>query len=478
MNHDITAGVSHYSPAASLAVIGVKMSQLDLFAPIRTQVKIEQKTIKYPPAEKLYETLISLLAGAHGLVQINPLLREDLGLQRAFGLTGCAEQSVVQDTLDACSPENVQQLHEALDQIFQQHSRAAHHDWQRDLLILDADMSGMPCGKKAEFATKGYFARHRGRRGRQLGRVLATEYEEIVVDRLFAGKVQLQRALIPLVRAVEKTLHLTAARRRRTLIRVDAGGGTIADLNWLLKRGYHILAKEYCSTRVSRLVKTVTLWHQHPRFPDRSFGWIEEPPKEYVRPLRRLAVRSQKEDGSYRSGILLCSLSAQEIVALLGLPSEQEPEAQMATYVKLYDQRGAGVETSLKGDKQGLGLTTRNKKRFCAQEMLVGLSQLAHNVLIWAKDWLTPTPQPRSIVEVSPTTTTSPTAQTRLVLRHYGIRRLVRDLFHLTGLLFFNAEGQLCRVILNEHSSLARCLLPAFQALVAPCQVAVCLGQT
>ena len=48
----------------------------------------------------------------------------------------------------------------------------------------DVDVSGLPCGPKAAFATKGYFANQRNRRGRQLGRVLATSYEEVVVDRL------------------------------------------------------------------------------------------------------------------------------------------------------------------------------------------------------------------------------------------------------------------------------------------------------
>ncbi len=53
-----------------------------------------------------------------------------------------------------------------------------------------------------------------------------------------------------------------------------------------------------------------------------------------------------------------------------------------------YDQRGGGIETSLKGDKQGLGLTKRNKKHFEAQHMLVLLGSLAHNVVVWARKWL------------------------------------------------------------------------------------------
>ena len=46
---------------------------------------------------------------------------------------------------------------------------------------------------------KPYFAGQYHRRGRQLGRVLATQYEEVVVDRLFAGNVQLIKTLQPLL---------------------------------------------------------------------------------------------------------------------------------------------------------------------------------------------------------------------------------------------------------------------------------------
>jgi hypothetical protein len=42
-------------------------------------------------------------------------------------------------------------------------------------------------------------------------------------------------------------------------------------------------------------------------------------------------------------------------------PQQRQP------YVRFYDARGGGVETSFKDDKQGLGLTKRSKKRFSAQ---------------------------------------------------------------------------------------------------------------
>jgi hypothetical protein len=81
MNESITHPTKHFSPTASLAAIGVKLRQLKLFEPIRTKVQIKQKTVKYTPVDKLYDAFISLLAGSHGLVEINTRLRADPGLR-------------------------------------------------------------------------------------------------------------------------------------------------------------------------------------------------------------------------------------------------------------------------------------------------------------------------------------------------------------------------------------------------------------
>ena len=160
MNESITPTTSHFSPAASLATIGVKLRQLDLFGPICQQVQIKQKTIKHTPIDKLMDAFISRLAGVHGLIEINARLQADLALQRAFGRAACAEQSVVQEALDACTTEHVGQLQHALDEIYQSHSQDVQHNYQASYQRLDVDRSGMPCGPKAAFATRGYFAGH------------------------------------------------------------------------------------------------------------------------------------------------------------------------------------------------------------------------------------------------------------------------------------------------------------------------------
>ncbi|HCJ33392.1 MAG TPA: transposase, partial [Ktedonobacter sp.] len=106
-----------------------------------------------------------------------------------------------------------------------------------------------------------------------------------------------------------------------------------------------------------------------PQQPERQFGWVTEVSSAYVRPVKRIAVRCRGQDGAWAIGVLLSTLSAHQVLVLTGQPLAllEDPAAVLLAYVTFYDQRGGGIETSFKGDKQGLGLGKRSKKRFPAQ---------------------------------------------------------------------------------------------------------------
>ena len=143
MSEESTTNTKHFSPHASLAVIGLKLQELKLFDSISQTVNIPQKVVKHRPAEKLYDAFITILAGARGLNESGTRLRSDEALQRAFGRSTCAEYSVIQDTLDACTPENISEMKRVVATIFQQQAQAAHHDYDSALQMLDIDMSGL-----------------------------------------------------------------------------------------------------------------------------------------------------------------------------------------------------------------------------------------------------------------------------------------------------------------------------------------------
>lgn len=459
MNESTTNLTTHFTGSASLAAIGVKIRQLDLLAPIRKLVHIPQKTVKDTPFEKVSDAFTSMLAGATGVVEVNTRLRSDPALQRAFGRERCAEQSVIQETLSACTADTVKQMEQAMNEIYRHHSQGYAHDYHQHYQILDVDLTGLPCGKKAALATKGYFAGARNRRGRQLGRVLATRYGEVIVDRLFEGRTSLATAFQPLVLAAEQTLGLDEAKRSRTLLRVDAGGGSLDDVNWALSRGYQVHCKDYSGQRARLLAASVTTWVEDPDEPGRQIGWVEEPASEYVCDVVRIAVRKRKPNGQWGIAVLISTLLPAEVAELTGAEGGQslDPTGVLLAHVRLYDQRGGGVETSFKGGKQGLGLSKRTTKRFEAQQMVMLLGSLAHNVVVWVHQWLT--------------------ASTSK-LRHYGIQRIVRDVFHISGFLVFDARGHLAQIVLNQAAPLAAVLVDTLEELLAFTHLALRVGET
>ena len=300
--------------------------------------------------------------------------------------------------------------------------------------------------------------KQRNRRGPQLGRVLATRYQEIVVDQRLDGKTQLTTALQPRVRAAADVLGLSDAQRAATRTRVDAGGGRVADSNGLLARGYRVLAKDYSSVRSANVAARVRTWFTAPKLPERHVGWVLEPTSTYVRPVARLAVRCRTAHGQWGYGLLIAPTDLAALRRAVGQDGVVVPPAERAlSYVYADDARGGGVETSFKGDKPGLGLTKRSKKHFCAQQITTLLGSLAHNVMVWARGWL---------VEQQPK------------LAQYGMRRMVRDVFHIQGRGELDAQGHVVGIILNQAAPLVRGIGAALQVLLAPAHITVHLGQT
>jgi Transposase DDE domain group 1 len=449
-----------FSPRAPLAALGLKLKQLDFFNPIRELVKIEQKTVQHSPFDKLLDALITILAGAGGLCEINTRLRPDQALQRAFGRENCADQSVVQATLNACSPANVAQMMQALNLIFQEHSLACRHDFQDLMLLLDLDLTGLPCGKKCEYAYKGYQAEAGIRWGRQMGRVIAALYEEVIDDRLYPGNLHLSKILRPLIEDMEKTLNLDDEKKRRTIIRMDAGGGSLDEINWLLKRGYQIHGKDISSARAEGFAQAVKHWIADPKHPHRQMGWVEGVIDGYVRPVRRLILRwppmseKEREKRPFHYACLLSTLEPEEVIRQLNLPAHtlENQDAVTRAYSTLYDKRDGTVEVEIKESKQGVGIGKRSKKRFAAQQMVMLLGSLAHNLIVWARRWLT---------------------QESAIFTQYGIKRLVRDLFHISGLAEFDADGKLWRLTLNQAATRVKEMAKALAAIVKEVEIVV-----
>lgn len=424
-------------------------------------MRIPQKTVVYDPHAKLLGVLMTILAGAGGLVESNTRIRPDQPLQRAIGLYPFPDQSTLSETVNACTAENVWAARQGIAKVYRQYGQGAKDVTREDWLVLDVDLTGMPCGRQCEEATKGYFSGSRGRRGRQLGRVVASNYDEIVVQEVYEGKKLLTQAFCPLVEAMEGVMGLDQApdRRRHTLLRCDAGAGIEREINWALERGYALVTKLKHHGRTQKLLRTVTEWYPDPKVPTRYVGWVQAP-HAFARPTLQVAVRSVRTvAGKARrtERILVAALTPQEVVSMTGgtVRHSLDPQQVALAVAYLYDQRGGGAETQNRNDKQGLGLTKRNKKSFTAQQMLVLLAELAHNLLIWARSWW---------------------CQITARWRSWGLLRIVRDIFHIPALVTLNAQGLPVRLSLSRMHPLSGPLIQPLQHL-AQGELVVNLGE-
>lgn len=220
-----------------------------------------------------------------------------------------------------------------------------------------------------------------------------------------------------------------------TLIRIDGGGGVEADINWMLQRHYHILIKIKSWHRATKLAQSVQEWYADTKVADRQVGWVREP-FVYARSTRQLAIRTPRPKGGWHYQVLVFTLTDTMLFELCARPMPNMLSDLDILFAALhaYDQRDGGLETHNKGDKQGLGLNKRNKRRFCAQEILVLLAQLAHNCLIWTRDDLGKS-APR--------------------FERYGMLRMVRDVLQIDGAIHWDAAGNIRTIDLNAHHPLA-----------------------
>jgi hypothetical protein len=262
------------SAHASLCLLGGYLRRTGFFRPLETRVTLHQKVRKYTPVQKLEMVFVSLLAGAKAIYHTGTTLRVDPALQAAFGLPGCAEQSVLAETLNAATDADVAALRQVVEASFLQHSQTRRHDCAQAILVLDVDLSPLPTSQHAAGATRGYMGRCRSKTGRKLVRVRAADYQEIVWEEVLPGNtVETLTVLQQAVAAVERLLGLAGdgpavrAQRARIEFRLDSGWGSEELINWLLTRGYQVTGKFKATARVQKLVRPITAWE-----PTRSPG--------------------------------------------------------------------------------------------------------------------------------------------------------------------------------------------------------------
>jgi hypothetical protein len=394
---------------------------------LREQVQIPQKTVRYRPTDKLLDGLLGMLCGAKTISQSNSTIRLDPAVQRAFGRTGCAEQSAIARTLQACRTEQVTPLERVSWYYLKRYGQTPHHRFAERLLWVDVDVTPLPIGAQAAGSERTWMGRNRSKTGRKVLRWTASAYKEILHETLLRGKASAVPALKTALGERETRLGWTRERRPRMVLRLDGGFGTTDVLNWLLSRGYQVVAKISHSGRVRKLRQALGPW-QPTSSPGREIAAVLHPHR-FCRTTRQWVIRTPKAKGGYQYAVLVTTLPDLDPVAL----------------ADAYDSR-ALIESSFCQDKQALGLVTRRQRRWEAQQMVLLLARLAHHLLLWGKQWLSRVPA------------------TRRRLQSYGLVRLLRDVWAVPGVIRWR-RGWMVSVRFSPLHPLATPLQESFSAL-------------
>ena len=152
---DLTEGPFN-TQFAPLAALLAHYQQNQVLAPLEN-VALQMKTRDFSPVSKLKQVLVSLLAGCETLTAFNSELDGEVDLAAIWGWERFADQSTLSKTLDALTLMNIEQLRTATTAIWHSLSQTRQHDW-RGFLLLDFDLSGLPCSPRAEASQKGYFS--------------------------------------------------------------------------------------------------------------------------------------------------------------------------------------------------------------------------------------------------------------------------------------------------------------------------------
>jgi hypothetical protein len=141
---------------APIAALMAYYEAQKVLKPLQSVTSVAQKE-DFTLAEKLEQVVWSILTGCQYISVVNTKLRPERMLAQVKRIDHFVEQSTLAIALNELTQMNLAQLEGSVRQISHRCSRTRQHDW-RGFLMLDFDLSGLPCGKQAEGSKKGFFS--------------------------------------------------------------------------------------------------------------------------------------------------------------------------------------------------------------------------------------------------------------------------------------------------------------------------------
>jgi hypothetical protein len=219
----------------------------------------------YRPEQRIAAVLSGLAAGLKGIAPGNTFLRPNAALRARLG-GRFPDQGTIHRWLDQVTAPQAAALRDHLHQVVRRHGRFGEVLASRRYLVVDIDGQGLVAhGEHFEGTAVGHLGDGLDR-GYQRYVCYSADTGEVLDEFLAPGNRTLMSQLPEVLTGLDAVL--ARADRRRVILRLDAHGGTIANVRAMRQHGYHYLCPLLSWSAIRRL-------RQH--LQGKRGGWFEEP---------------------------------------------------------------------------------------------------------------------------------------------------------------------------------------------------------
>ena len=151
-------------------------------------IRLPMKTVKRTPRSKMEDLIIGIMSGVKCIRDINETTHRDKGLAKVLGRNSLADQSLLSEMLNKFDEHSIEKLRSGVVKTNKNKSQVLKDLRRGYRVMLDIDMTDLPCSKKSEGAKKGYTTSRKGTPVKQLSLMYASVNGKVKVYHLWELK--------------------------------------------------------------------------------------------------------------------------------------------------------------------------------------------------------------------------------------------------------------------------------------------------
>ena len=356
-------------PSGFLAILTLFAKSLGFFDPFLKHFHLGMKEVKYTLMDKIATLFSSIAAGCSYIRDINHKLTPYPLAASLFGMDRFPDQSQINRFLNKIGPEQVSQLtlifEAILDKLFLFENKQK--------VDINVDVTGLVVyGEKYQFAKRGYFPNHRGKKGYQLS--LGTvnyEYSQILSVILDPGNIALNVRLWDTIYEIAEVL---GSLDKIGIIRADAIYGIGPDIAELKEHDLSFLIKGKNPLTAKNILKRLNPSYDDWKRVDET-TWAFD--AKYIRitncpyPVRTVIAKQLNAKGELKYRHIYASFSSKELDGV----------ETILSYRKRID-----VEAIIRDDKYGLYIDNLRTKNFWGIWAYLLVACCTHNLISLFRD--------------------------------------------------------------------------------------------